>query len=152
MAKVLVVDDDEINLKVAAKILGKENLVETELDPLETIEREDLETFDVIVLDYRMPGMTGVTLKEKMQEMGVTAPFIAWSAHFTKSQSGEFYKEGFYELVPKPFEDDELLDAVRNAVGAEPCSKCQRKIKMGEGRYLVPGGSGSICILCGLDT
>jgi CheY-like chemotaxis protein len=149
MAKVLVVDDNRINLKVAQKCLRKANVVKIESDPLEALKRDDLHTFDVIVLDYQMPKMDGIELKRNMSKMeGVKATFVAWSSFADSSEADVFHDEGFYEFIPKPTDRELLVSIVNDANGAEPCGICNRKIKNSEGRYRIPEGEVAICVSC----
>jgi len=69
-----------------------------------------------LVLDIRMPGMDGLTLQERMSDRGFNAPIVFVSAHGDISTSVRAMKLGAVDFLEKPFDDEDLLDAVVRAI------------------------------------
>lgn len=119
--KVLVVDDEPMNLMVAEGIFKDYQMVVTTADSgknaIEICEKED---FDLIFLDHMMPGMDGVeTLKhlrkiKKDSENAMTV--IAFTANAVSGAKEMFFREGFDEFVSKPIESSELEHVLRKVL------------------------------------
>jgi FixJ family two-component response regulator len=71
---------------------------------------------DCIVLDVRMPGMSGLELQRKLAEMAGTPPVIVVSAHLTERLEKQMLSAGAIACLRKPFTEETLLQAVRRAL------------------------------------
>ncbi|GEO80291.1 PAS domain S-box protein [Pararhodospirillum oryzae] len=118
--RVLVVDDSEINLEMAELILSNEGATvcvashgQEALDLL----RATNAPFDVVLMDVQMPDMDGCETTRRLRAMpGLeTIPVIAVSAGALKSEREAALAVGMSGFVAKPFEIDELINAVRDA-------------------------------------
>ena len=69
-----------------------------------------------IVTDVRMPGMTGIALIERLKGLGVSAPVIVITGHADVPMAIAAMRQGVADFIEKPFSDDAILDAVRNAL------------------------------------
>ncbi|MBR0954439.1 response regulator transcription factor [Bradyrhizobium canariense] len=71
-----------------------------------------------LVLDIRFPGTspTGLELQRKLAEMGVPIPIVFISGHSDVRVSVEAMKRGAVEFLPKPFREQEILDAIRHGI------------------------------------
>ncbi len=69
-----------------------------------------------LVLDIRMPGMTGTMLQDKLIERGTDLPIIFITAHGDIPMAVDAMKKGAFDFVEKPFDDLALLGQVRNAL------------------------------------
>ena len=111
-AKVLVVDDNEMNLSVAKALLKKTNIqVTTCMSGTECLKRVKKEHFDVILLDHMMPEMDGIqTLFEikKSENLCGAVPVIALTANAIVGAKEEYIKAGFSDYLSKPIEGMEL--------------------------------------------
>lgn len=69
-----------------------------------------------LVLDIRMPGISGLELQKKLIELGSTLPIIFITGHGDIPMAVQAIKRGAVEFVQKPFRDQELLDCIRSAL------------------------------------
>jgi RNA polymerase sigma factor (sigma-70 family) len=72
-----------------------------------------------LVVDVRMPGLSGLDLQETLTASGWTAPIIFISGHGTVPISVRAMKAGAVNFLQKPFEDQEILDSIHQAVERE---------------------------------
>jgi CheY-like chemotaxis protein len=81
--RLLIVDDDsDIRLMLRIRLQGQGWDTEEAVSGHDALERLDgSETFDVIVLDHRMPGLTGLELARNLREQGLALPIIICSAY-----------------------------------------------------------------------
>ncbi len=109
--KVLIVDDNLINLKVAARLLSTYK-IETEevasgFDCLKKIEEGN--TYDLILMDDMMPKMSGVETFQKLKAMeGFNTPVIALTANAIVGMKEKYLSEGFNDYLSKPIDKNEL--------------------------------------------
>jgi two-component system response regulator FixJ len=72
-----------------------------------------------LVLDVRMPGMSGLDLQARLQELGSTLPIIFVTAHGDVPMAVNAVKTGALDFVEKPFRDRDLLDRIQEALAAD---------------------------------
>lgn len=114
--KVLVVDDNKINLKIAAKLLsGYQIQVEQVTSGIETIEKiKNGEKYDLIFLDDMMPKMTGVeTLVELHKLEDFHIPTVALTANAISGMKEKYIQAGFDDYLSKPIDRSELDNILR---------------------------------------
>ncbi|MBQ9377977.1 MAG: response regulator, partial [Schwartzia sp.] len=114
-ARVLVVDDNEMNLLVVSSLLKATRIrLETCRSGAECLERLRLDRYDVVLLDHMMPEMDGVETLHFAQEIenarGV--PFIVFTANVVTGVRERFLAEGFTDYLPKPIEGEEIEKAL----------------------------------------
>ena len=109
--KILVVDDNKLNLKVARRTLSSLNI---EMDEA-TSGNECLDKinsgnkYDAILMDIMMPGMNGeVTLRELMKIENFNIPVLAVTADAIQGAEEKYLNEGFYGYISKPFTKEEM--------------------------------------------
>jgi PAS domain S-box-containing protein len=121
--RLLVVDDSEINLFVARKILQQQGALVTTLDnaraALEALRREP-EAFDAVLLDIHMPVMDGREAARRIRaELGLDAlPIIALTADARKSERRDALAAGIDDILSKPFEPSGLIRCLLRHVSA----------------------------------
>ncbi|MCI5850940.1 MAG: response regulator [Sutterellaceae bacterium] len=71
-----------------------------------------------LVLDIRMPGMTGLELQERMAERGIGVPIIFLTGHATVDTAVDTMKKGAVDFLQKPVENERLLAAIERACSA----------------------------------
>jgi two-component system response regulator FixJ len=79
-----------------------------------------------LVLDVRMPGMSGIDLQARLQEMDSILPIIFVTAHGDVPMAVEAVKAGAVDFIQKPFRDQELLDKIQEALEADARIRSQR--------------------------
>jgi FixJ family two-component response regulator len=72
-----------------------------------------------LVLDVRMPGMSGIELQERLVASGHAVPIIFVTAHADEDERARALDRGAVDCLRKPFSDDALLDAIAKANGAK---------------------------------
>ena len=114
--KVLIVDDNKINLKVASRLLKDYNIKTVESDSgFECINRIlQKEEYDLIFLDDMMPRMSGVETLKKLKEISnFHTPTIALTANAISGMKEKYLKEGFDDYLSKPIDRKELNRVIR---------------------------------------
>jgi two-component system response regulator FixJ len=114
--KVFIVDDDQ-GVRESIRILMRSIGVESQAFPSadEFLNGHDPKAAGCIVLDVRMPGMSGLELQERLSSSGSTLPIIFVSAHGDVPMAVEAVKAGALDFVQKPFRDQELIDKIQEA-------------------------------------
>ncbi len=118
--KVLVVEDDRTVGQFVQRGL-EEHRYNVVLVPngLEGLEMASQSVFDVIVLDLRLPGMSGAEVLRTMRDRGVTTPVLVLTAQDAVESKVQALRTGADDYVTKPFAFEELLARVE-ALGRRP--------------------------------
>jgi FixJ family two-component response regulator len=78
-----------------------------------------------LILDVRLPGLSGLDLQRVLTEAGVHIPIIFVTGHGDIPMSVQAMKAGAVEFLTKPFRDQALLDAIRQAIGRDQAARRQ---------------------------
>jgi FixJ family two-component response regulator len=114
---VFVVDDDEAvrtSLKLLLRSVGLP--VETAASAQEFLDRFDAERPGCLVLDIRMPGMSGLELQERLNAMHAMIPVVFITGHGDVPMAVEAMQHGAVDFIQKPFRDQDLLDRINQAL------------------------------------
>ena len=84
-----------------------------------------------LVLDVRMPGPSGLDLQRELAQSGASIPIIFVSGHADVTMSVQAMKAGAIEFLTKPFRDQELLDAIQQAIDRDRAER-QRRTEIAE--------------------
>jgi FixJ family two-component response regulator len=79
-----------------------------------------------LILDVRLPGLSGLDLQRELAEAGIHLPIIFVTGHGDIPMSVQAMKAGAVEFLTKPFRDQVLLDAIRHAIGRDQVARRQR--------------------------
>lgn len=115
---VVFVVDDDASIRAAVKSLLKsvglrsESFGSTE----EFVSAVRPDTPSCLVLDVRLPGMSGLDFQAELERRGVRIPIIFITAHGDIPMTSRAMKAGAVEFLPKPFQKRELLDAIHQAL------------------------------------
>ena len=119
--RILMVDDNPLNLKVGCKLLekyGAKDIItcDSGLECLEKINRG--EVYDVILLDDMMPKMSGVeTLKRLKENANFKIPIIALTANAITGMKEKYLADGFDDYLAKPIEQSQLIQVFNQILG-----------------------------------
>ncbi len=117
MAKVLVVDDEQVIRNTLKEILEHENYeVDVAVDGMEAMKMLLDKEYNVVLSDIKMPKMDGMELLETIQEKGIDTSVIMLSAHGNIEIAVDATKKGAYDFLEKPPDLNRLLLTVRNAM------------------------------------
>lgn len=112
--KVLIVDDNKINLKVASRLLENYKLDITTVESgALCIDKVNSDTYDLILMDDMMPNMSGVETLHKLKEIdGFATPIVALTANAVTGMKEKYLNDGFDDYLAKPINRDELNNIV----------------------------------------
>lgn len=114
---VYIVDDDQAirhAMGLLLKSVGLRHQVFTSAD--EFLESHTGNNDGCLVLDIRMPGLSGLELQQKLIEMGSSLPIIFISGHGDIPMAVDAMQKGAFDFIQKPFRDQELLDRISEAL------------------------------------
>jgi len=118
-SKISVVDDDA-SVRKAIKGLLKSAGFDPEVfaSPEEVLNSGRLGGTACLIMDVRMPGMSGIELQERLIASGRMVPIIFITAHADEEERACALERGAVDCLQKPFSDDALFDAIAKAIGA----------------------------------
>lgn len=112
-----LIDDDAAVRDSLALLIGTVGLrVTTWADPQAFLAGFDREAIGAIVLDVRMPGISGLTVLDTLVAQGVDQPVIMLTGHGTVEMCRRAFKAGAAEFLEKPVNDELLIEALQAAV------------------------------------
>ena len=116
-ATVFVIDDDARIRAATERLLKSVGLhAESYATPKEFLTRKLPDGPTCLVLDVRLPGMSGLDVQRKLAEEGVEIPVIFITGHADIPMTVKAMKSGAVEFLTKPFRDQDLLDAIQQAL------------------------------------
>jgi FixJ family two-component response regulator len=128
---VFVVDDDSRMRSAIEGMLKSVGLyAETFATPQEFLKRK-VEGPSCLVLDVRLPGISGLDLQRELIEAGIQIPIIFITAHGDIPMSVKAMKFGAVEFLTKPFRNQDLLDAIHQALDRDSAAR-QRQSELEE--------------------
>ncbi len=112
--KILIVDDNKLNIKVAIKALQDFNFeIEECYDGLECLEKVKEKEYDLILMDIMMPNMSGESALAKLKEnREFKTPVIALTADAVSGAREKYIKEGFADYISKPFNKEQVKEKI----------------------------------------
>ena len=125
---VFVIDDDAIVLKALERLLRSNGFtVETFTSPTAFLERPPYDGLACMLLDLRMPGLSGLDLQETMSRKGVSIPIVFLSAAADVRSTTQAMREGAVDFLIKPVDEPQLFDAIRRACARATTMQQQRR-------------------------
>ena len=114
--KVLMVDDEVVFCENMAKLLNTRGYQARAVNGgEEAIRVLKNETYDVVVLDLKMPGMNGIDTLKKINELNLPSQVIVLTGHGGVESAMKAIKLGAYDYLPKPCEVDELSEMINHS-------------------------------------
>ncbi len=123
---VFVIDDDASVRKSLSRLLRSVgHSVETFSSAEEFLARERFDGIGCILLDVQMPGLSGMDLQAELNKVEYGMPIVFITGHGDIPMSVEAMRKGAVHFLTKPFDDDELLRAVREAIDKDRNAKAE---------------------------
>ena len=108
-ANILVIDDEEsMRDSCRQALLRDENRVEVAEDGAKGLAILEKESFDLVILDLKMPGLSGMEVLKKIKEEDPEIVVVVITGYATVESAVEAMKAGAYDFIPKPFTPDSL--------------------------------------------
>ena len=89
--------------------------METAAEATEALDKLRDSSFDIVLLDIKMPGMDGIELQQRMKEIDSQLAIIIMTAYATVDTAVQALKQGAYDYITKPVDPDDLSRLIRNA-------------------------------------
>lgn len=126
-AAVFVVDDDDAVRESLAFLLKSVGLrVESFASAQDFLKQYNATRAGCLVLDIRMPGMSGLELQDKLSQMGSMLPIIFITGHGDVPMAVKAIKAGAADFVQKPFRDQELIDRIREVLEEDASARVEK--------------------------
>ena len=124
---VFVVDDDPAVCEALSSLLRAVGLrAQTFRSAHEFVGHPRQDAPACVVLDVRLPGLSGLDLQRDLMKSGAPIPIIFLTGHGDVPMSVQAMKAGAVEFLTKPFRDQQLLDAIHEAIARDRVERTQR--------------------------
>ena len=124
---VFIVDDEPSVRRSLERLLRSAGLeAETFASATEFLAQEPVDRPSCLVLDVRMPGQGGLGLQRELDRRGLDPAIVFITGHGTVPMSVEAMKGGAVDFLEKPFDDEQLLAAVHNALDRDARARRER--------------------------
>lgn len=114
-SKVLIVDDNQMNLKVEGLLLKKYgiNVVSAMSGPEAVDMLESDKDISLVFMDYMMPGMDGAEATRIVRSKGIKTPIVAVTANTVSGATDIYYEAGMNDYLPKPIDIGKMEDVLK---------------------------------------
>jgi FixJ family two-component response regulator len=123
---VFVVDDDEAvrnSLRLLLKSIGLSAVALPTAQ--EFLSKYDPQQPGCVILDVRMPGMSGLELQEQLNVRGAILPVIFITGHGDIPMAVEAMQQGAFDFLQKPFRDQDLIDRIQRALAKDQANRLE---------------------------
>ena len=114
--RILVADDEEGIRESLNLILGENYDLIFANDGEETLAKVESEPIELILLDIKMPKLDGMEVLRRLKRNGNPTPVLVLTAYQSVELAKEAVKLGALDYLPKPFERDQILNAIRSVL------------------------------------
>jgi two-component system response regulator FixJ len=119
-AVVYLVDDDPAVLKSMHWLVESANFSARSLTSAAMfLDEYDPQRPGCLILDVRMPEMTGLQLQAALKERGIVLPVIIMTGHSDVATCTESFRNGAFDFIEKPADDDFLIERIQNAIAGD---------------------------------
>jgi DNA-binding NtrC family response regulator len=118
-ARILIVDDDTSLLQALPQLVALRMAsvqVDTSDSALAALELIQAQDYDAIVSDIKMPGMDGLTLLSRIQELRPETPTLLITGHGEDELAIQALRGGAYDFIQKPIDRDYVVASLRRAI------------------------------------
>lgn len=116
--KILIIDDDlDLNMQMAEILQDEGHEVESQLYTYENLSDFRPENYDIIILDFKMPGISGVDILKSIKGKDLTTKIfiVSGKPFIEKTLREENLLNMILEIMPKPFSIQTLIDKINNS-------------------------------------
>ena len=113
---ILIVDDDIAHRTMLRILLGWNYEISEADDGSVALEKIQDDTFDLVIMDIRMPNVSGLEALEAIKTLRPETPVVMMTAYCSDQIADEARKKGAFYYLPKPFDFDELRQTIERAV------------------------------------
>jgi len=140
-ARLAVLDDERRMVDILAMVLRREGYaVDVFTHPDAALDALRAEPFDLLLTDLKMPGTDGLSVLQRVKAMNPELPVILLTAHATVATAIAAMREGAFDYVEKPFDNDELKALVRRALDVTRLARENRYLRAElKSRYVIEG-------------
>lgn len=129
-ACILVVDDEADTLKVISSVLVTEGYrADTFTSPVQALQKLKEESYDAVLVDYKMPDMDGLEFLKAIKASDSDVPVILFTAYATLSHAVEAMKCGAYHYFSKPLNYEELKIVLKNSIMFHRLQKSHKRLE-----------------------
>ncbi len=114
--RIFIVDDDEAFSRSLARLIGSAGFDVETLGARQFLEREIYTGTSCLLLDVRMPGLTGPDLQQELLSRNILMPIVFLTAHGDTRTGIEAMKNGAVDYLLKPVDEEALFDAIDRAL------------------------------------
>ncbi|MWJ27064.1 response regulator [Halomonas sp. ZH2S] len=133
---IAVVDDDQALRESLAWLLESVGLATQAYADGETFLATRTATIDAVLLDVRMPGLSGLQVHQQLRDEGLTLPVIIMTGHGDVPMAITALKGGAFDFIEKPFNPQQLIDTVQQALNLHQRERlAQRQLAALQARY-----------------
>jgi FixJ family two-component response regulator len=123
---VFVIDDDASIRKSLSRLLRSAGYTAEAFSSAEEfLRREHFDGVGCILLDVKMPGLSGMDLQEELNKADYHMPIVFITGHGDIPMSVKAMKEGAVDFLTKPFDDKELLQAIEKAIEKDTSARAE---------------------------
>ena len=124
---VFIIDDDEDIRRSLRRLLDQVDLNVVEFsNASDFLEAFDPASSGCLLLDIRMPGVSGTELQRRMLERGILLPIIFVTGHADVEMAVDCMKRGAFDFIEKPFRAQRLLDTIQRALSLDRRARAAR--------------------------
>jgi FixJ family two-component response regulator len=134
---VFIVDDDDAVRNALQTLVQSMDIQTRAFDNVQSfLDCYDPEQPGCLVLDVRLPQLSGLELQEYLQRQGIKTPIIFVSGHSTVSMAVRTLKAGAIDFLEKPFDDQTLLDSIQRALEHDRLTRLDEQWRQNVLQYL----------------
>ena len=131
ISPLIYVVDDDVSVREALENLIRSARMKVEVfasaqEFLASTRLNKVERPSCLVLDVQLPGLSGLDLQQELAQAGVKIPIIFLTGHGSIPMSVRAIKAGALEFLTKPFDDEDLLDAIKQGISRDQRAQQQR--------------------------
>ena len=112
-------DDDSVRLMLDSLLRSVKIDVRAYSSTQEFLKASSMDAPGCIVLDIRLPGINGLDFQEQLRNLGISLPVVLMTGHGDIPMSVRGMKAGAVDFLPKPFRDQDMIDAVTAAINRD---------------------------------